>query len=490
MLSMGEVAVVRHKVLVEGRSVRSVARELGFSRNTVRKYLGQPEPRRHEAGPRRRPVRDVVAPRIEALIEEWSSRTGGKQRVTGTRVLRELRAEGVEVGHTLVRAILAERRRAAAEVFVPLVHRPGDEAQVDFFDVLVDVAGERRRAWLFLLRLMHGGRDFVWLYERQDQVSFLDGHVRAFEALGGVPRRVVYDNLKAAVRRVLRRGRDLAERFQALSSHYAFEPCFARPGEGHDKGGVEGRGGHLRTLHLVPIPRGESLEEISRALQARVDADVPEEAAGRRAADAAALRPLPSVPFEARRVVPVTVSSRALVQVEGAAYSVPSRWARREATAYLGVASVRLVLDGEAVVHPRQRFGGRRVCYRHYLPELARKPQAVRQVAPELVAELGEPYGRLWSLLATTHGELEGARVLARVLGAVVDHGESAVARAAETALDAGVPDLRALVALRPAEPPPPRVHVPERLAAFTVEAARARDYDALLLAAGEVAGE
>jgi transposase len=94
-----------------------------------------------------------------------------------------------------VREILAERRRAAAEVFVPLVHRPGDEAQVDYFDVLVDVAGERRRAWIFLLRLMHGGRDFVWLYERQDQVSFLDGHVRAFEALGGVPRRVVCDNL-------------------------------------------------------------------------------------------------------------------------------------------------------------------------------------------------------------------------------------------------------------------------------------------------------
>ena len=109
--------------------------------------------------------------------------------------------------------------------------------------MLIDVAGERRKAWLFLLRLMYSGRDFGWIYERQDQVSFLDGHVRAFAHLGGVPARIAYDNLRPAVTRILVGGaRTLTPRFAALASHYLLEPCFCRPGEGHDKGGVEARG--------------------------------------------------------------------------------------------------------------------------------------------------------------------------------------------------------------------------------------------------------
>ena len=97
---------------------------------------------------------------------------------------------------------LREWRRERAEVYVPLVHRPGESAQVDFFEVTAEISGERCKAWLFLMRLMHSGRDCVWLYERQDQLAFLDGHVRAFAHFGGVPRRTVYDNLSAAVRRV------------------------------------------------------------------------------------------------------------------------------------------------------------------------------------------------------------------------------------------------------------------------------------------------
>jgi transposase len=79
---------------------------------------------------------------------------------------------------------VAEWKRQRCEVFVPLVYRPGDLAEVDFFQVLVDVAGVRAKAWMFVMRLMHSGRDFTWLYERQDQVSFLDAHVRAFAHFG------------------------------------------------------------------------------------------------------------------------------------------------------------------------------------------------------------------------------------------------------------------------------------------------------------------
>ena len=94
---------------------------------------------------------------------------------------------------TAVKDAVAEWKRQRREVFVPLTYRPGDLAEVDFFEVLVDVDGSRRKAWLFLMRLMYSGRDFAWIYERQDQVSFLDGHVRAFAHFEGVPARVAYD---------------------------------------------------------------------------------------------------------------------------------------------------------------------------------------------------------------------------------------------------------------------------------------------------------
>ena len=92
---MDQVHVIRHKVLVEKVSVRRVAREMGVSRNTVRKYLEQPAPK---YGPRQasaRPVSQAIAPRVEALLAEAPRWTGGKQRLTATRLHRMLRAHPV-----------------------------------------------------------------------------------------------------------------------------------------------------------------------------------------------------------------------------------------------------------------------------------------------------------------------------------------------------------------------------------------------------------
>lgn len=484
---MDQVYVIRHKVLVEGVSRRRVAREMGVSRNTVRKYLEEAEPVRKRGAPRRRPVYEQVVGRLERLVDEWSGRTTKKQRLTAARLHRALVEEGYGVGLTLVQEWLRERRREAAEVYVPLVHRPGEEAQVDFFDVTVEVAHEWRRAWLFLMRLMYSGRDFAWLYEWADQVSFLDGHVRAFAHFGAVPQRCVYDNLRLAVRRLVLPERELTARFQALASHYLFEPCFTRPASGHDKGGVEARGKGVRLQHLTPIPRGEGLGAISQRLLGELDARARtrRDREGRTVmerfgAERSQMLTLREPAFRPERMVLCEASRSALVKVGGATYSVPSRWKGLGVTAYLGAERVRLVCRGEEVDHARRRFGGRSVRYRHYLGELARKPQAVRQVAAELIAELGAPYGELWRLLVDAHGPREAARLFARVLEAVQRHGEARVGQALRAALVQKRPVLHALGMLFEREAPGP-IAVPARLAAYRVESARAADYDHLL---------
>jgi transposase len=487
MLRVDQVHVVRHKILVERQSIRRVARDMGVHRKTVRKYLVEPEPVRRELEPRPRPVFEEARARIDALLEEWGPRTTVKQRITGTRLHQELVKEGKSVGITVVRDYLRELKRQKAEVFVPLVHRPGDSAQVDFFEVVVEIDGVQRKAWKFLLRLMHSGRDFAWIYEHADQISFLDGHVRAFRHFGWVPHRCVYDNLKAAVAKLAIVGRDLTERFAALVNHYNFEACFARPGEGHDKGGVESRGKHIRLQHMVPIPRGSSLGAISEVLLRDLDVGAgkkPKDGPSvleRFEAEKSALRMLPATHFEARKLESLEVSSKATVLLGGAWYSVPSHWHHLSILAYVGPEDVRFVCRGEELTRPRVGFGKREIRYRDYLPVLAKKPQALRQIAPELTAELGEPFGQLWAALESTHGGLEGARLFAKIVGAITKQGEGVVRAALEQALKGRAASMENAAPLGKCTTPL-TVPIPATLMGFEVESSKAADFDRLLL--------
>lgn len=496
---MDQIHVVRHQRFVEKRSVRWIARQMGLNRRTVKKYLEESAPKRKEASPRRHPAMEVAGPRIDALLEEWAPRLGGKHRLTSVRVHRELVGEGLKIGERTVREYLAEKRRQSAEVFIPLVHRPGEEAQVDFFEVQVDESGVRRKAWKFLVRLMYSGRDFVQLYDGCDRPSFLEGHVRAFAHFGGVPQRMVYDNLSAAVKRIAGlKERQLTDRFKALCAHYLFEPCFARPREGHDKGGVEGRGKTIRLQHMTPILGGPDLEAISEAVRRDVDRlwrqrkhDDGQPMAERFEEERPKLLPLPAADFESRCIESVSISRSATAKVFGATYSLPERWARLDAEARVGARDVLFCCRGEQTIRPRPRKGGRRIEYRDYLRELSRKPQAVRPVAPELVAELGEPYGKLWALLEKTHGGRQAGRILAGVLGAIEDHGRAAVSEALGESLAAGSFDAQGacnllnLARQLPVRPVLEDAAVPAALRGVEVEAGCAADYDGLLLAAG-----
>jgi hypothetical protein len=348
------------------------------------------------------------------------------------------------------------------------------------------------------MRLMHSGRDFAWLYERQDQASFLDGHVRAFAHLGGVPHRLAYDNLRAAVARILVGSeRKLTQRFEALASHYLFEACFCRPRTGHDKGGVEARGKGIRWQHLVPIPQGRSLDEISAALLAKLDAQqVHGRDAERRTTaerfelERTHLLAVPPGRFESGTTVLAGVTRRALVRIEGAYYSVWCRWAGLDVTAIIRAFEVVLVGPGaEQVVHPRLRFGQRAIDYRHYLAELRRKPQALRQVADELVRDLGKPFDAAWRSLCEAHGSRQAARIFAKVLDHLVRRGTDAVAHVVAKALSTGTPLLLAL-ADSPRSTDPLRAElVPDSLRGIDIEAGQAGDYDALLDAGALRAG-
>jgi transposase len=490
MLEMDLVHAIRWKFHKEGLSLREIAAQLGCSRNTVKKYISQAEPAYRRTKKHSAPIRDKAERRIEALIQEWENDTTEKQRITGDRLHTALVAQGFEVGITTVRKIFQERQRQKAEVFIPLVHRPGDEAQVDFFEVTVDEAGVRRKAWMFLMRLMFSKRDFAWLYDGCTQLAFLDGHVRAFQHFGAVPARAVYDNLSAAVKKVVLGRRELTDQMKSLGNHYLFEPCFARIGRGNDKGGVEARGKGIRYQSLTPIPAGDSLAQISEqlleSLEARFAKATAEDGTPLRELfpqELRMMRPLPTSPFPVHETRVVSLSKCSLAKVKGVTYSLPSTWARLRVMAYVSLETVEFRWQDRRVVRERGRKGQRCIRYTDYLRELAEKPQAVRQVAPELVEELGEPYGRLWALLVNSHGDKEGAKVLAKILGAIVTSGADQVTEAVTLALATKRLHLPALglslIESRRFVPVPPA------LEQYVIEASRAADFDRLLAVAG-----
>ncbi len=150
----------------------------------------------------------------------------------------------------------------------------------------------------------------------------------------------------------------------------------------------------------------------------------------------------------------------------------------------VGASTVTIIgRDGLMVQHPRKRFGERSIDYRHYLAELARKPQTVRQVLPDLLRDLGAPFPAIWDQLHAAHGPRDAARLFAKVLGHLDTHGARVVVPALRVALAAGAP---LLLALTPASPlRVAREAVPAALRDIEVGSGCAADYDGWLVEVG-----
>ena len=215
-------------------SIRELSRRFGVHRRDVRAALASPIPRPRKTVVRAAPVLDEWKPIIDGWLEA-DLEAPRKQRHTARRVWQRLVEEhDAEVGESTVRRYVKTVRDRQAvplvDVAVPQHHPLGAEAEVDFGAVHVYLNGALTEVAMFIMRLSASGRSYPRAYVNEAQEVFLDGHVRAFEHFGGIPGRVRYDNLKAAVTKVLEgRNRIEADRFIALRSHYGFDSFFANP---------------------------------------------------------------------------------------------------------------------------------------------------------------------------------------------------------------------------------------------------------------------
>ena len=458
MLTVIDRERIRRAFYVEGKSRRQIAKEYKHSYWTIRKALEAATVEPYQLSkPKPAPKLGPYKARIEELLAEEAT-LPGKHRYSTRKLFELLEADGYKGSESNLRRYIGRRRRELRQkqpaVFIPLAYEPGIDAQVDWGEASVVMAGEQRTVNLFVIRLCYSRRLFLMAFPTQRQEAFFSGHVEAFRFFGGVPQRLTYDNLKTAVRRVLQgRNRQEQERFVELRSHYLFASRFCTPGQGHEKGGVEHGIKYVRQRYLTPLVEVADFAELNHYLrqcclqeeERRVDRQ--KETIGTMfASEQPHLRPLPQHEFASYSSREVVLNRYCQVVFETNRYSVPADKASKQLT--LRIYPFRIeIWEGreQLAVHTR--------CYEreqdildplHYLSLLAERPGAFDHAAPlkQWRAEWPPLYETLLQQLRQERSAHQAIREFVAILQLHQNYPATAVAAAIEMALADKLPHL------------------------------------------------
>lgn len=487
-------------------TILGVAKKLGVHRRMVREALGNAVPARRKKAERKRPRLTPVIPFIDSILEADRA-APRKQRHTAHRIYQRLRLEQPvhEVAESTVRRYVRAKKQALGlirrEVCVPQSYDWGSEGQVDWFEAEADLSGERQKLEVFSLRGMASGGAFHRAYLRATQQAFLEAHELAFRYFGGVFRRLRYDNLKAAVKKILRGyQREETARFIAFRSHWGFAAEFCTPAEAHEKGGVEGEAGYFRRNHWVPVPQARDLEDLNRQLLAACEQDQGRTIASREQtigvamrAEQAHLLPLAQEGFDLAEVSFPKVDGSGCVRVRTNFYSAPlPADTRVQAKVYAD--RVEVWHEGAEVARHERSYGRYQQVLEleHYLEVLERKPGAMAgSTALKQWRERGRwpaEYNRYWEELIRRHGKQAGTRQMIELLGLGKEHGHGRLREAFSLALATGCGDVAAIrYLLRAGSAMPPRLESSElgELVRYERPLPGVQNYDQLL--SGEV---
>jgi transposase len=444
--------------------------------------------------PVRRPKLGPWVGVIDAILEEDKS-TPPKQRHTAKRIFERLRQEHEFAGgYTIVKDYVHTAKLRSREMFVPLTHAPG-EAQADFGEAWVVMAGVKLKAHFLAVDLPHSDDCFVIAFPAETTEAFLEGHVRAFAYFGAVPTRILYDNTKIAVAKILGgEERKKTKAFSELQSHYLFADKFGRPAKGNDKGKVEGLVGYARRNFMVPIPRVNSWDELNAHLEAECRKRSQRRLRGhgetiveRFERDRATMLPLPA-PYEACEKISARVNSMSLVRYRSNDYSVPTQYGHRQVWVKGYVHEVVITCGSDVIARHARSYEREAVVYDplHYLALIEQKTRALDQAAPLAGWQLPECFATLRRLLEARLKK-HGSREYVQVLRLMETFTITEVTRAVEDALHLGTISFDAVkhLLLCRIEHRPPRLDMQNypHLPPARVRTTQASDYMSLLAA-------
>ena len=447
MTLLGKIRRLRYR---DGVSISEIARRLGLSRNTVKRWLKvetgtEPKYRRKPRPTKLTPYEGRLVRRLEADLHRPK-----RERRTALALFGELKALGYPGSYTRVSEYIrrwrAEGSRSLKAAFVPLRFELGEAFQFDWSEEALVVGGVYRKLQVAHMKLCASRAFLLVAYPSQSHEMLFDAHTRAFRVFQGVPRRGIYDNMKTVVDKVgVGKRRIVNTRFAALTAHYLFDAEFCNVASGWEKGIVEKnvQDSRRRLWQEAREERFSHLSELNAWLEQRCQRLWSEiafpHAEHLTIEDALVMERdalMPMVPaFDGYVETVASVSSTALVSLERNRYSVPCAYANRKVSVRLYPEHVDIHdEEGSIAAHPRSFERGEvRYDWRHYIDLVDRKPGALRDGAP--FEGLPEPLQRLRQALLRRPG---GDRMMADVLACVPVHGLEAVEVACELIVESG----------------------------------------------------
>ena len=513
MLKVDKIERIRQAYYREGKSMRQISRELHHSRHTIKKALASAEEGDYTLkDPREAPVLGPYKTRIKELLAE-NEQLPGKHRLTGHRIFQLVQKKGYQGSESGVLVYLWQLRKAKrkVKVYLPLEFEPGEDGQVDWGEAEVILAGKQVTVQIFVLRLCYSRKIFVIAFPSQKQECFYAGHVAGFEYLGGIPRRLSYDNLKTAVKRVLQgRNREQQERFILFRSHYLFESHFCTPGAGHEKGRVEDGVGYARRNFMTPLLKAENFDDLNEQLRVRCRQDdqrrvdrQPQTIGQAWQQERPLLRSLPLHLFDCCREVTARLNGYSQVEVDTNRYSVPTDRATAQLRVKLYPFEIKIYpLLPNLSDRPEEQRDAVAVharCYGHhqdildplhYLPLLEQRPGAFNHAKPirQWRANWPAVYEQLLAELQRRQPEGAGVRQFIQVLRLHQQHPAELVEQAVTQALAHHCPHLDGVnlclrQLLQPEEPSPTTLDLQDhpKLVAVGQQPLRLEHYDHLL---------
>jgi len=445
------IAKVRRDYFVDKKSINQITRERQLSRNTVRKIIRSDatafEYQRVSAQPK-------LGGYVEQL-KQWLEYDAGlprKQRRHAKRLHEQLVEQGYSGAYDSIQRYVKQWKidyqRSTPKAFIPLAFEPGDAMQFDWSEETVELAGISQKLKVGHFRMCYSRKLFVVAFPREQLEMVLEAHRRAFNYFGGVTKRIIYDNPKTIVHKVLQgKERDLNKRFARMASHYLFEPVMCNPASGWEKGQVEKQVQDVRGWVFLPKLKFASLDDLNTHLEEESnrlndslqhpkmkDKTRSEVFENERSHLIAVARD-----YESYTQHECRASSTSLVRYDRNHYSVHAKAAGQAVSIRAFAEHIQVFYKNELVAeHPRM-FSRDEVRYNpwHYLNVLHKKPGALRDGAPfKQWDDLPDSLSKVRNRFAKLKG---GDKAFVSLLCAVETYSLEQVSQACQQALAEGV---------------------------------------------------
>jgi len=426
---------IRHLHEHEGHSQRAIARMLGVSRNTVKKYCEGarvPWERQGVSGRQRYVITEEIIQFIKACLSEDEDENIKKQTHTAKRIYdRLVNEKGFTGGESTVREIVAKLKDRQRKVFIPLSFEPGEAVQIDWGQATVYLAGVKTKVNIFCMRECYSGDIFCMAFYRQNEESFLEAHIAGFEFFKGVTKRVIFDNAKVAVKEGFGAYAKVQDRYKALAAHYAFHCDFCNISAAHEKGLVEGLVGWVRRNIFVPIPRVKTIDELNIEILRRCREYRKHTISGREhpvgdmaLVSQAKMTRLPPYRFDPSRTITAKVGDYSTVRFHLNNYSVPIKYAGKEVSVKGYGSEVVVFYRGDEIARYPRCYEKGKTYYRleHYLDLIESRPRSVFNARPVK--------DNISTRLLEAGRRLSGPKEMVKLLRLCVDYGEAKVLEA------------------------------------------------------------